>query len=224
MCGPIAAAGIGLAGTVMQGIAAAKQMKNASEQERLAAEHQARQYIRNARYQAKDYRRQAKTQARNFLDQAAVHERQAELERVKGSYDVARMTEKGRGIIGGQIASFASSGIALTGSIAEVVHSTGESIGLDIAAARFGTRVSVENEGILARINRRNARDALKYGEEAASDAIQFGKEAARDARTYGATASAAARSAVGLAFAAPVISGVGTFISSSGIFNTGSA
>ena len=218
MCGPIAAAGIGLAGSVIQGIGAAKQASAAASQAKEAGEQQARAYERNARFQAVDFRRQAKVNARNFINQSAIHKRQAELERIKGSYDAARMTEKGRQIVGNQIAAFASSGIALEGTIADVVHKTGESIALDIAAARFGSSVAIENEGILARINKENAKLALKYGEQQAQDSIQYGKEAAEDARKYGANAAAAARSTIGLAFAAPVLAGVGNF-ATSGVF-----
>ena len=215
MCGPLVSAGIGLAGSVIQGIGAAKQASAAAANEKRAGEQQARAYERNAAYQAVDFRRKAKVDARNFLNQSAIHKRQADLERIKGSYDAARMTEKGRQIVGNQIAAFASSGLALEGTIADVVHKTGESVALDIAAARFSANIAIENEGILARINKQNAKLALKYGEQQARDALRYGKEAAADAREYGANAAAAARSTIGFAFAAPVISGIGTFANS---------
>lgn len=216
------AAGVNVVGRIVQGISASNQVKEAGEQARLAAVNQARSYARQAQYAAKDILRTGEVQAENYLTQAAIHDRQASLIRAKGSYDAARMTEAGRKVIGGQVASFASSGVALTGTVADVVRSTGESVAMDIAAARLSTRIGWENEVILGTINRENARDTIKYAEEAAVDAIKYGKEAAADVLKYGTAAAGNASRATTLAFASPVIQGVGEFASTSGIFNRG--
>lgn len=216
------AAGVGLAGRVIQGMGASAQVREAGKQAELAAKGQARGYIRQARYTARDLLRQGEVSAKNYLTQAAIHERQAALTRVKGSYDAARMTEASKRVIGSQVSSFAASGIAVTGTIADVVRSTGESAAMDIAANRLGTRIGWENEVILKKINRKNARDAIRFSEEAAIDALKFGKEAAEDALKFGAAAAASANRAAPLAFISPVIQGAGEFVSSSGIFNRG--
>lgn len=216
------AAGVGLAGSVLQGMSASNQVKEAGEQAELAAKGQAKGYVRQARYTAKDILRQGEVQAKNYLTQAALHDRQAALTRIKGSYDADRMTEAGRRVIGSQVASFSASGIAITGTIADVVRSTGESAAMDIAANRLGTRIGWENEVILKKINKKNARDTLKFAEDAAIDALQFGKKAAADTLKFGAAAAASANRAAPAAFISPVIEGVGNFVSSSGIFNRG--
>ena len=100
---------------------------------------------------------QAKTQAANYEAQAKVHERQANLERTKGAYEARRMTDRGRMLLGKQIAAYGSAGIGIQGTITETVRKTGEELALDVAAARYGTKVNIENENILANINRMNA-------------------------------------------------------------------
>lgn len=214
------AAGVNVVGRIIQGVSASKQVEQAGEQALLAAKSQARSYARQAQYAAKDILRTGEVEAKNYLTQAAIHDRQATLIRAKGSYDAARMTESGRKVIGGQVASFASSGVALTGTVAEVVRSTGESIAMDIGAARLSTRIGWDNEIVLSTINKKNARDTIKYAEEAAVDAIKYGKEAAADVMKYGTAAAGNANRATTVAFASPVIQGAGEFISTSGIFN----
>lgn len=218
---PLIAVAAGAASAALSAISASNQLKNASAAEKRAAEHQARSILRQSRYAARDIIRQTRVQAKSYLTQANIHERQAELVRVQGSYDATRMTESARRVIGGQVASFAASGVAVSGTIADVVRSTGESAALDIAAARLSTRISWENERLLEGINRENARDVLKYGKEAAKDTMTYGRQAARDARRLGAAGAAAARSATPIAIAAPVIAQIGSF-ASSGVFNRG--
>lgn len=219
MCGPVASAAVGIAGAVVSGIGRAKQIEAASKQEKKAAEHQAREYLRQGRYAAKDIRRQAKSTAYDFLVQASIHDRQKVLERVRGSYNAARLGEQGKRVLGGQVAAFGSSGIAIEGTIADVVRSTGEEVAKDIAATRFSTRIASENEAILADVNRKNARRAIRQGEASAKDALKYAEEAAKDTRKMGVTAGAAIRSGAGISIAAPVISQVGTMISS-GVFS----
>lgn len=101
-------------------------------------------------------------QANSYKAQAAMHERQANLERTRGSYASARASERGGQILGRQVASYAASGINPgTGSPADVIKKTGQDIGLDVAAIRYGARVAAENETTLATINRYNARTTM---------------------------------------------------------------
>lgn len=100
---------------------------------------------------------QAKQQAASYEAQAKIHERQSNLERAKGAYEATRMTDRGKQLLGKQIAAYGSAGIAVSGTIAETVRKTGEELALDVAAARYGTKINVENERILASVNRMNA-------------------------------------------------------------------
>lgn len=218
---PLIAVAAGAASAALSAISASSQLKNASEAEKRAAEHQARSILRQSKYAARDIVRQTRVQAKSYLTQANIHERQAELVRVQGSYDATRMTEAARRVVGGQVASFAASGVAVSGTIADVVRSTGESAALDIAAARLSTRISWENEKLLEGINRENARDVLRYGKEGAKDTMKYGRQAAADARRFGAAGASAARSATPIAIAAPIIAQIGSF-ASSGVFNRG--
>lgn len=218
---PIIAAAVGAASAIVQGIGASRQLNDAADAEERAAKHGARAAIRQSQFSAKDILRQTRVQAKNYLTQAAIHERQATLTRIQGSYDATRMTEAARRVVGGQVAAFASSGVAVSGTIADVVRSTGESAAMDIAAARLSTRITWENEVIQKDINRRNAKDILKYGQEAARDTLKFGRQSARDIKKFGAAGAAAARSATPIAIAAPIVAQIGQF-ASSGIFNRG--
>lgn len=216
---PLVAVAAGAVSAVLQGVSQANQLRNASEADRRAATQQARSLIRQSKYSAKDILRQTKVQAKSYLTQAAIHERQQGLVRMQGSYDAARMTESAKKIVGGQIAAFSSSGIAVTGTIADVVRTTGESAALDIAAARLSTRIAWENEVIQRDVNRRNAKDILKYGREAARDTLKYGRQAAKDVKKYGAAGAGAARAATPIAIAAPIVAQIGNF-ASSGVFN----
>lgn len=172
MCLPVLSAGIGLVGSVVQGVGQARATTAEAVQQRA----------------------QAVSTAQDFIDQAALHARQAEMDRISGSFDAKRMQEKADQFIGNQVASFASNGVDVSsGTIAHIVRESGKSAGLDIAAARYSTRTAIDNEGILARINRSRAAETLKLGFAAASD-----------------TAGAAR-----YAFAAPVLAGSATFLKS---------
>lgn len=218
---PLLAVAAGAASAILQGIGASRQLSDAAEAEERAAKQGARSAIRQSQFSARDILRQTRVQAQNYLTQSAIHDRQAELTRIQGSYDATRMTEAARRVVGGQVAAFASSGVAVSGTIAEVVRSTGESAALDIAAARLSTRIAWQNEVIQRDINRRNAKDILKYGKEAAADTLKYGKQTARDIKKYGAAGAAAARSATPIAIAAPIVAQIGQF-ASSGVFNRG--
>ena len=103
---------------------------------------------------------QAKQQAASYEAQAKIHERQGNLERAKGSYEATRMTDRGKQLLGKQIAAYGAAGVGIQGTITETIRKTGEELALDVAAARYGTKVNVENEGILARVNKMNAASA----------------------------------------------------------------
>jgi len=223
MCGPIASAAVGIAGAVISGIGRKQQIDSQARLEKKQAKNQARQYGRQGRYAARDIRRTAEARALDFLTQSAIHARQALLERVRGAWNAARLGERGTRIIGAATAGYGDSGIAIAGTVADVVSSTAAEIGKDIAATRLSTRIASENETILAGVSRRDARRTLELGEASAKDALRYGKEAAADTLKYGAAAGVAIRAGSGLAIAAPVIQTVGTFLGS-GVFQSSPA
>ena len=212
---PLLALGASALGAALRGIGAAQARASQAKQEERAAKHQAREYIRQSRFAAKDIRRTARSTAIDFLTQANIHDRQKILERNRGAYNVARLSERGERIIGEQVAAFSSSGLALSGTIAEVVQSTAGEIAKDIASTRYSTVIASENEAILAKINRKNARRAIRYGEASAKDALKYGKQAAKDTLKLGSAAGVAIRQGSGIAIAAPVIETAGTFLGS---------
>lgn len=98
-------------------------------------------------------------QAASARAQGQLHERQAQLERMKGNYAAARAMERGRQLIGRQIAGYASAGIAPnTGTPLDTIDQTAQDIDLDVQAIRFGSDMSASNEALLGRINKANAR------------------------------------------------------------------
>lgn len=98
------------------------------------------------------------TQATNYRTQAQAAERDANVRREQGSYEAARTTERGRQLIGKQIAGFSGRGISpSSGTPLDVIEGTGADVGLDIAASRFGTRTAIENDKYRARVANMNA-------------------------------------------------------------------
>ncbi len=172
MCLPVIAAGAGLVGSVVQGIGASKATKSEATQQ--AA--------------------QAYSTAQDYVDQAALHARQSANERVAGSFDATRLQEKADQFIGSQVASFAANGVDVSsGTIANIVRSSGISAGLDIAASRFAARGRADNENLTAMVLRNRARDTLRLGYASAADTAGSAK----------------------YAFAAPVLAGSATFLKS---------
>ena len=102
----------------------------------------------------------ANTQAANQRIQGDAATRDANLLRETGAYEGARAVERGKQLIGRQVAGFASRGISpATGSALDVISKTGEDISLDIAASRYGTQRAVENDQSRARVAYQNAAD-----------------------------------------------------------------
>lgn len=98
------------------------------------------------------------TQATNARIQGDVATRDANARREAGAYEGTRAYERGRKLIGRQVAAYAGNGISpSTGTPREVIASTGADIALDIAASRYGTRQAVENSQTSARISYQNA-------------------------------------------------------------------
>ena len=104
---------------------------------------------------------QAKTQAANYKAQELAAKRDAAIKREEGSYEGERRVERGKQLIGRQIAAYGSSGIApSTGTPLAVVTSTGADIGLDIAASRWGYAREIENDIYRSKVANMNASSA----------------------------------------------------------------
>lgn len=103
-------------------------------------------------------------QSNQMKQQAAMHERQAELERISGSYRAEREAERVRQAVGTGVAAASGSGLRITGTTQQAVQDIGTEGAMDVAATRFGTRVAADNERILGAQARSNARSALIGG------------------------------------------------------------
>lgn len=176
----------GLAGGLIQGIGAA----------RSANAQAAQMYAEAGRTLA-----QGASTAQDLSDESVLHARQARLLRIQGSVDAARATEKGHQLTAAQEAGYASNGFALSGSIADMVKTTAESAGLDIATMRFGAGVASRNEQILSRVYKGRAVRTLRLAGAEAADMVSGAKSVAGSAA---------------LAFAAPIINAGGTVLKSS--------
>ncbi len=97
-------------------------------------------------------------QATNQRIQGDLAQRDANARREAGAYDAARAYERGRQLVGRQVATYSGAGISpATGTAREVIQSTGTDVALDIEASRYGTRQAVENSETAARVHRSNA-------------------------------------------------------------------
>lgn len=184
MCSPGAALSIG--GAVISGIGGSKQ--NAAQAQSMYA--QAGQIIAQGAVNAQD-----------LSNEATLHARQAALLRISGSYDAARATEKGEGLIATQAAGEASNGIALSGSIADMVRQTGESAGMDLGAMRFGAKANINNEALLASVYKKRAVTTLQLAGAEAADLVKGAKSVKNSAI---------------FSFVSPIIAAGGTALNSS--------
>lgn len=103
----------------------------------------------------------AQNDAANYRVEQKAAERDADLQHEQGAYEGARAYERGRQLIGKQVAGYASHGISpSSGSAADVITSTGADVGLDIAASRYGTQRAIENDKYRSRVAKMNANNA----------------------------------------------------------------
>ncbi len=213
---------LGLAGGLIQGIGAAGAAKANAAQilaqsiERAAGikGQAAQMYAESARTLA-----QGKITAGDYADEAALHDRQAQLLRVSGSYDAARATEKGVQLTSAQQGGFAANGLAVKGSIADLVKTTAQSAGLDIRTSRYGATMGVRNEQLIAKVNRKRSVDTLHIAGQTARDLARGAALTSLSgdmALSSGAQAAKAAGDSASLAFLGPIISAGGSVLRSS--------
>lgn len=142
MCGPI----LGLVGGVMSGIAGA-----------MGAQSQAAEYAQAAE---------------NHKAQAALERRQASIERTAGSYKAVKQQETVDRVLGSQRAAIGGSGISLSSGTAEdVISETAEEGAMDVAAIRWNSSLSGENQMYQSRISDMSAFGASQASKRAAKAA-----------------------------------------------------
>jgi hypothetical protein len=101
------------------------------------------------------------TQSANYRIQQQAADRDAALAREQGAYEGARTYEQGRRLIGKQVAGYAGAGISpSSGTPLDVITGTGADVGLDVAAARYGTSRAIEGDQYKAKVAGMNASNA----------------------------------------------------------------
>lgn len=87
--------------------------------------------------------------------QAQLDERQAEVARMKGSYEATRKQDEIARVKGAQRAALAANGLALnTGSAAEVQRDTDTEANLDVAAIRWNSASAADMHEFQAKVDR----------------------------------------------------------------------
>lgn len=103
---------------------------------------------------------QAKAAAASEQAQADARRRQAVIDQDSGAYKATQQRRQVDRVLGKQRAGFASSGIALSGTAADVIDESTAEGALDVAAIRWNSQISADNERYNAKINDMNAKNA----------------------------------------------------------------
>ena len=103
---------------------------------------------------------QANAAAESEKAQAEARRRQATIDQDSGAYKAQQQQRNVDRVLGKQRAGFLSSGIALTGSASDVIDESTAEGALDVAAIRWNSQLSADNERYNAKINDMNASNA----------------------------------------------------------------
>ena len=90
--------------------------------------------------------------------QANLDERQAVIERQRGSFEAERTREKARRLAGDQVAAFAASGVQIDGSAGNVIDDSAAEAALEVGSILYGAELRSGNQIYSAQTNRVNAR------------------------------------------------------------------
>ncbi|MFA7602564.1 MAG: hypothetical protein WCY29_06105 [Novosphingobium sp.] len=104
----------------------------------------------------------ASAQAASHRAAAQAQRRQADIERISGSYQSQRKQEQVDRVIGQQRADYASGGIALTGGAADTIQDSATEGALDVAAIRWGSGMQAQTHEYNARVEDMNAKSAQR--------------------------------------------------------------
>lgn len=123
---------------------------------------------------------QQKTAAANYGMQAAGLDRDIKAEREASAYEVARTREGVAKTLGAARAGYAANGLALDGSVAQVLDDTATEGDLDIASIRWNSDVKVGNlkySQTIAKANQKASNDAapLAFIAPVLGSAAKFG-------------------------------------------------
>lgn len=103
---------------------------------------------------------QANAAAESEKAQAEARRRQAIIDQDSGAYKAKQQQRQVDRVLGKQRAGFLSSGIALSGSASDVIDESTMEGALDVAAIRWNSQLSADNERYNAKINDMNAANA----------------------------------------------------------------
>lgn len=105
---------------------------------------------------------QANAQAASFESQAEFERRQADIELETGAYRAERRQDEVDRALGTQRAQYGASGLALSGTPADVIAESAQEGALDVAAIRWNSGLAAGNQRFRAQISESNARDARR--------------------------------------------------------------
>ena len=104
----------------------------------------------------------AQAQAASHKAAAQAQRRQADIERMSGSYKAQRQQEQVDRVTGQQRAAYASGGIALTGGAADTIQDSAAEGALDVAAIRWGSTMQSQTHLHNAAVEDMNAKSAQR--------------------------------------------------------------
>ena len=99
-----------------------------------------------------------KAQADSLKAQSAFEHRQAQLERMSGTYKSERQREQLDRVLGQQRAGFAANGVAMDGSAFDVAADTEREGDLDIQAIQWNSKLAADNLNYKGKVSEANAK------------------------------------------------------------------
>lgn len=106
----------------------------------------------------------AAAQSASYRAQAQYASRQAQMEQQKGAYEASRLNDRSTRQIAGMRGQYLSSGVALTGSAADVIADSATEASLDEQAVKYGAQVRADNYAFESKLARQNAGNAMAGG------------------------------------------------------------
>jgi hypothetical protein len=118
---------------------------------------------------------QANAQSAEYKAKAAMNKRQAQIERIKGTYEADRLRDKGERIYGSQRAAYSDAGVTLEGTPTNVISESVSENQLDVQAVLWGQTIAGQNYDYQSKIDLMNAKSSKKAGFFAALSPILSG-------------------------------------------------
>lgn len=104
------------------------------------------------------------TQSQSYNAQGQYADRQSELAREKGAYEASQQERENTQRLASMRGQYLSSGIALSGSAADVLQDSATQASLDEQAIRYGAEIESDNYKYQANLARSNAKSAMAGG------------------------------------------------------------